>query len=63
MGDSGGILGVAKLGGLGIAFNYNQELENFLKEKIENEDIKGKIVFIDKKSKNSDLINIIPYIK
>jgi len=63
MGDSGGILGIAKLGGLGIAFNYNQELENFLKKKLETENIKGKIIFIDKKSENADLQNIIPHIK
>ena len=63
MGDSRGILGVAKLGGLGIAFNYNQELENFLRNEIEDENIPGKIVFIDKKSKNADLQHIIPYLK
>lgn len=63
MGDSRGILGIAKSGGLGIAFNYSQELENFLKNKIETESIKGKIVFIDKKSKNADLRNVIPHIK
>lgn len=63
MGDSGGILGIAKLGGLGIAFNYNQELEDFLRKKMETEDISGKIIFIDKKSKNSDLRNVMPYIK
>lgn len=63
MGDSGGILGIAKLGGLGIAFNYNQELEIFLKNKLKTEKIRGKIIFIDKKSENSDLRNIIPHIK
>lgn len=63
MGDSGGIFGIAKSGGLGIAFNYNQELKTFLKKKIETESIKGGIIFIDKKSKNADLQNIIPHIK
>ncbi len=63
MGDSEGIFGIAKSGGFGIAFNYNQELENFLKKKIETESVKGKIIFIDKKSKNADLRNIIPHIK
>ena len=63
MGDSMGIFGIAKLGGLGIAFNYNKELEAFLKKKIKNESIKGKIVFIDKKSEEADLRHIIPYLK
>ena len=63
MGDSGGILGIAKLGGLGIAFNYNDELENFLKNKIKNEKILGKIIFVNKKSEEADLQHIIPYIK
>jgi len=63
MGDSGGILGVAKLGGLGIAFNYNQELEDFLRNKMETEDIPGKIILIDKKSEESNLKHIIPYLK
>ena len=63
MDDSGGIFGIAKLGGLGIAFNYNKELENFLKKKIETENIRGKILFIDKKNENSDLRHIIPHIK
>lgn len=63
MGDSGGIFGIAKSGGLGIAFNYNQELENFLKKKIETESIRGKIIFIDKKSENADLQHVIPYLK
>ena len=58
-----GILGIAKLGGLGIAFNYNEELENFLKKKIKNESIKGSIVFIDKKTEEADLRHIIPYLK
>ena len=62
MGDSWGIFNIAKAGGLGIAFNYNKELENFLKRKLENESIKGKIIFIDKKSEEADLQNIIPYI-
>lgn len=63
MGDSGGILGIAKLGGLGIAFNYNQELEDFLRNKMETEGISGKIILIDKKSEESNLKHIIPYLK
>ncbi len=63
MGDSMGIFGIAKLGGLGIAFNYNEELEAFLKNKIKNEAIKGNIIFIDKKTEEADLRHIIPYLK
>lgn len=63
MGDSMGIFGIAKLGGLGIAFNYNETLEAFLKKKIIDESIKGKIVFIDKKTEDADLRHIIPYLK
>lgn len=63
MGDSLGILGIAKLGGLGIAFNYNQDLEDFLRKKMEVERIPGQIIFIGRKGKNSDLRNIMPWIK
>ena len=63
MGDSIGILDAAKSGGLGIAFNYNEELENFLKKKMRTEDIDGNIIFVDKKNGNADLRRIIPYIK
>ena len=62
MGDSEGIFNIAKLGGLGIAFNYNQELESFLKKKMEKEKIKGHIIFIDKKTEEADLQHIIKYI-
>lgn len=63
MGDSMGIFGIAKLGGLGIAFNYNEALGAFLKKKIKNEAIKGRIIFIDKKTEEADLRHIIPYLK
>lgn len=63
-GDSGGILGIAKAGGIGIAFNYNQVLEDFLKNKIETENIPGKIYFIDPKDKGeSNLENVVECIK
>ena len=55
MGDSGGILGIAKAGGIGIAFNYNDALKKFLEDSIGNQSILGKIYFIDSKSESSDL--------
>lgn len=63
MGDSQGIFEIAKSGGLGIAFNYNRELEMFLEKKMKNDVIKGKIIFIDKKTEDADLRHIIQYLK
>lgn len=59
MGDSEGILGIAKDGGVGIAFNYNAALKNFLDRVIESESILGEIYFVDIKSKNSDLRKVL----
>lgn len=55
MGDSGGICEVARNGGLGIAFNYNEALERHLKDVIENERIPGEIILAEPKSEISDL--------
>ncbi|MAE42242.1 hypothetical protein CMO93_00600 [Candidatus Woesearchaeota archaeon] len=63
MGDSGGILGVAKAGGIGIAFNYNEALEVYLKKKLEEEKITGKVFFIDKKEDSADLTHVIPVLE
>jgi len=62
MGDSMGIYRVAKEGGLGIAFNYNDALEEFLKQKLENEYIPGRILFIDKKGEDSNLERVLSYL-
>ncbi len=63
MGDSGGIYGVAEAGGIGIAFNYNQALKEFLEKKIsENPSLKDRIHLIDTKSETSDLRNVLPLI-
>lgn len=60
MGDSGGIYGIVKAGGIGVAFNFNKPLEDFLREKIHFEpDLKDRMFFIDPKSQNSNLMNII----
>lgn len=55
MGDSAGILDIARVGGIGIAFNYNLALEQHLREKMKKEDMIGNIVFIDPKGPRSNL--------
>lgn len=62
MGDSLGILEIAKKGGMGIAFNYNDALEKFLKKFGEEEIFKGRIVFIHPKGEDADLRKVIPYL-
>ena len=60
-GDSGGILGVAQAGGVGIAFNYNEALEDFLKER--GSSALERIHFVDKKGLRSNLTKIIPILE
>ncbi|MBI2573131.1 hypothetical protein HYV86_04690 [Candidatus Woesearchaeota archaeon] len=63
MGDSGGIVGVARMGGTGIAFNYNAPLETYLRERIATEPhLANRIHFVDPKGPNSDLRNVLPII-
>ena len=50
MGDSGGIYGIAKIGGLGIAFNANQALLEFIAGTEEN--IKENIIIVKEKDLN-----------
>src|SRR3989344_6302073 len=61
MGDSGGILGVAQAGGVGIAFNYNEALENFLRER--GSSALERLHFVDKKGLRSNLTKIIPILE
>jgi hypothetical protein len=63
MGDSIGILEVAKAGGIGVAFNYNHSLEEFLRSEARREIEAGHIVLIDPKGPNSNLRNVVPYIE
>ena len=63
IGDSGGIIGVARAGGIGIAFNYNEALEAYLREKLDKKTIPGKVFFIDKKGDSSDLMHIAPILE
>lgn len=62
MADSGCIYGVAKMGGLGIAFNYNPALERFVKETLASETLPGRMVLVDPKSRTSSLMHVVPHI-
>jgi hypothetical protein len=55
MGDSAGIGEVARNGGLGIAFNYNQALKNYLEEILKNEKFPGAIILAEPKKEASSL--------
>ena len=60
MGDSGGIIGIAGLGGMGIAFNFNYDLEMFLKQKLSSEKVSGEIAFITPKGEAPNLGDLLP---
>lgn len=62
MSDAQGIYQIARAGGVGIAFNYNDALREFLEGKIKTERIPGQIKFVDPKSPNPDLKHLIPVI-
>lgn len=61
MGDSSGIIGIAKAGGVGIAFNYNVALKQHLNDAIrKSPELAGRIYFVDPKSKSSNLTRVLP---
>jgi hypothetical protein len=60
MGDSGGICEVARHGGIGIAFNYNDALRAYLEGILKTEPISGKILLISPKSVTSDIRSLLP---
>lgn len=62
MGDSMGILGVARAGGLGIAFNYNRALEFFLRKEGAREMALGRIRLVDPKGSCAHLNHVIPFL-
>lgn len=62
IGDSECIYSIARLGGLGIAFNYNSALEHFVKNKLALEEIPGRMVLVDPKSRSSNLMHVVPYL-
>ncbi len=64
MGDVGGILGVARAGGKGIAFNYNKPLEGALCVAMAKEPALGsRIYFVDPKGTNSNFMNVLPVLE
>jgi phosphoserine phosphatase len=63
MGDSMGILGVARAGGLGIAFNYNRALEAFLREEGKRELEAGRILLVDPKDSRPNLEHVLPFLE
>jgi phosphoserine phosphatase len=59
MGDSAGIADVARNGGLGIAFNYNEPLREYLESVQRTGDIPGRIELIGPKGSNPDLRSLL----
>ena len=59
MGDSAAIAEVAKNGGLGIAFNYNDPLRDHLERALKTENIPGRIEFVDPKGSDADLKHVL----
>ncbi len=59
MGDSAAIADVARNGGLGIAFNYNEPLRKYLEAVQKTEDLPGCIMLVDPKGSNADLRNVL----
>jgi phosphoserine phosphatase len=55
MGDSEGVCEIARHGGLGIAFNYNPALKDYLEEVKKNEHLLGKIILAEPKKETSSL--------
>lgn len=63
MGDGEGIRDVALAGGLGIAFNYNKPLEDYLRRAIdERPELSSRIFLVNPKGPEADLRNILPLI-
>ncbi|PIN73363.1 hypothetical protein COV20_03975 [Candidatus Woesearchaeota archaeon CG10_big_fil_rev_8_21_14_0_10_45_16] len=62
-GDFGGISGIAKAGGTGIAFNYNGILETKLKEEIAQDLSLGALIhFVDPKGPDCDMRRVLPIV-
>ena len=59
MGDSAALVEVARNGGLGIAFNYNEPLRTYLEQILKTEKIEGRIEFVDPKGSDADLQNVL----
>jgi phosphoserine phosphatase len=63
MGDSGAILGVARAGGLGIAFNFNEALRDFLDRRAKEEMAAGRVVLVDPKAQGAALEHLLPVLE
>jgi len=50
------------MGGLGIAFNYNDALKNYLEEALKNERISGEIILVGPKNEESNLTNLLSFL-
>ncbi len=59
MGDSRGIVETAENGGIGIAFNYNDPLKQYLETVIEEKKRPGDIFLLSPKSRASDLRDLL----
>lgn len=68
-GDSGGIIGVAKAGGIGIAFNYNDPLKDAIYKEVRADidsgdtNLADRIFFVDTKGPNSDMRRLNPVLE
>ncbi|RJP80817.1 MAG: hypothetical protein C4522_07120 [Desulfobacteraceae bacterium] len=62
MGDSRGICEVARHGGIGIAFNYNDSLKTYLEEIVRTDPAAGEIFLISPKSGTSDIRDLLPIV-
>ncbi len=64
MGDSGGIAGVARMGGRGYAFNYNEPLKDFLVRTIAAEpELADRLYLVDPKGPKSNFMNVSRHIR
>jgi len=63
MGDSRIIVDIAKAGGIGIAFNYNEPLEKFLVRTINDKCMLGTILMLEPKGETADLTRLIKLFK
>ena len=59
MGDSAALVEVAMNGGLGIAFNYNEPLRDYLETVLKTANIPGRIKFVDPKGSDADLNQVV----
>ncbi len=63
MGDSRIIVDIARAGGIGIAFNYNEPLEKYLVKTINRKKLLGTILLLEPKTGSPDLTRLIKLFK